>query len=549
MLTPGQEIELSIHDINHNGEGVGRWQNIAIFVPHTIPGDTVHAVISKVKKKYAQAKPLHIIEKSPKRTTPPCDLFGRCGGCALQHMEYHAQLQYKRELVQQSISRLGGIKTCQVHPVLGMQEPWHYRNKAQLQVKNLQGKLVLGFYEAHSHQLALDFKSKQGFTCYLLDQELNALAQCLESLLNDYKIKALEPRNNTGFLQSILLRKALGTGELMAVLYTADTIWPGEKKFTKELLRRFPALTSFIRHNIPSCSGKSVAAKPRILYGKSTIQDNLWGLQFFISPQSFYQVNYAQTLALYQTTVSYASLSQHDTVVDAYCGIGTISLCLAREAKLVVGLETEPMAIQNARDNAKINQLLNTEFHGGPVEVLLPQLMQQGLQPQAVVLDPPRRGCHPRVLQAIGQANIPKLIYVSCDPGTLARDLGLLTTFDYEVQEIQPIDMFPHTKHVETVVLLGRELEKSREHVYLDYEPSKEIDLPGGATYEQIKAYVLEHTGLKVSHLYIAQVKQKHGIIERECYNKPKSEDAKQPQCPPEKEAAIEAALKHFKMI
>ena len=244
-----------------------------------------------------------------------------------------------------------------------------------------------------------------------------------------------------------------------------------------------------------------------------------------------------------------AELTGNETVLDAYCGIGTIGLIASSKAGQVIGVELNRDAVRDAISNAKCNQIQNIRFFCDDAGDFMVQMAQNRQKVDVVFMDPPRAGSDEAFLQSVATLRPEKVVYISCNPETLARDLKSITRKGYQVKHIQPVDMFPFTSHVETVVLLGRELGRSREHVYLDYEPSKEIDLPGGATYEQIKAYVLEHTGLKVSHLYIAQVKQKHGIIERECYNKPKSEDAKQPQCPPEKEAAIEAALKHFKMI
>lgn len=533
-------LELPIHGLTADGRGVGRMGGYAVFVQGALPGEVVRCHVIKANRGYGVAKLLQVLTSSPHRQEPACPAYARCGGCALQHMTYAAQLEAKRAQVQDALQRLGGFDGLAVEPVLGMETPWHYRNKGSFPAGTGPEGVAIGFFAPHSHRLVpLE-------DCRIQDPRVMGAALAIRDWARQWDVPAYDEATGQGTLRHAMARAS--EAGVLAVVVTAGPL-PHQDALVDLLRQRVPGLIGVVHNRNDADSNVILGPAYVTLWGEARLPVSICGLDFSVSAASFLQVNPVQTQRLYETALSMLNLQGKETVLDVYCGIGTISLLLARHAKKVIGIESVQPAVEDAARNAEVNGIQNAQFLCGLAETLLPQLVQQGLRPDAMVIDPPRKGCDPAALQAILASGVPRLIYISCDPATLARDCKILAQGGLYPQQVQPVDMFPHTGHVETVVLLGRELEKSREHVYLDYEPSKEIDLPGGATYEQIKAYVLEHTGLKVSHLYIAQVKQKHGILERECYNKPKSENAKQPKCPPEKEAAIEAALKHFKMI
>ncbi len=461
MLTGGRDIELNIDNYNHSGEGVGRCQGMAVFVPFAVPGERVRARLIEIKKNYARAELVEIIEPAGFRTDPRCDRFSVCGGCRLQHIDYREQLSAKRVLVRQSLSHIGGLGDVPVSSVIGMAAPWHYRNKVHFQVEEWNGRLVLGFYEEGSHRLA-ETAGEEGrdlpihCRCLLVDRDLNNLAVLIGEMLNRYGVKAYNRRTGGGLMRHVLLRKAAGTGEMMAVLVTGPGDWPAEKSFALELAKAFPGVKSVLRHVNTDPGSRVLGGATLLLKGRETIEDVMEGLRFSLSAESFYQVNPVQTVILYQKALEFAGLSGAEMVVDAYSGVGTIALFLARKAGKVVGLEIVDKAVADARANAALNGIANVEFHQGAVEKLLPRLVRRGLKPDVVVLDPPRRGCHVQVLETIAVTGVPRVVYVSCDPGTLARDLRRLTDCGYKVGEVQPVDMFPHTHHVECCVSIHR---------------------------------------------------------------------------------------------
>ena len=324
---------------------------------------------------------------------------------------------------------------------------------------------------------------------------------------------------------------------------------PHAPELVQSLRQAVPTLAGLVLNTNTKDTNVILGPNYRTIWGRDFLEERLCGMTFRLSVPSFFQINRAQTERLYAQALEFAGLTGRETVLDLYCGIGTISLALAQRAGQVIGAEIVPEAVQDAQANAARNQVDNARFLCGDAGEAAFQLAAEGVRPQVICVDPPRKGLAPEVPEILASMAPDRIVYVSCDPATLARDVKRFGELGYPAVKAQAVDLFPRTAHVETVVLLGRKFEKSREHVYLDYEPSAEIDLPGGATYSEIKQWIQAEYDLKVSSLYVAQVKQKHGIVERECYNKPKSENAKQPKCPPEKEAAIEAALKHFKMI
>lgn len=457
-LKRAEKINLEIKGITHAGEGVGRYHGLAVFVPGAAPGDTVLVQVVELKKNYARGKLLEVTERSSIRHQPECTHFSTCGGCRLQHVDYGEQLKLKTGLVRDSLTRIAGLGRVTVREAAGMSDPWHYRNKVHFQVEERDGRFALGFYEEGTHTLTAFFK-EEGSTnsgCLLVDRELNEVALVIENLLNKHGVQACKQKQQGRFFRHIVLRKGFYTGEIMVVLVTGSGEWPEENSFVGELTSLRPGLASVVRNINNGPPGVVLGRKNKLLAGREAITDRLGHLHFNISPSSFYQVNPAQTLVLYQKALEYAVLTGAETVVDAYSGVGTIALFLAGHAKKVYGLEVVSEAVEDARKNALLNKISNVEFQLGEVEKHFPAFAAQGLRPDVVVLDPPRKGCGREVLDAMAVMQVPRVVYVSCDPGTLARDLCYLAGKGYKVEEVQPVDMFPWTHHTEAVILLQR---------------------------------------------------------------------------------------------
>ena len=544
-VTKNQEIQLEIQDLDAQGKGIGRYENFAVFVPGALPEETVRVRIVQVRSHCAYGKLLEVLKPSADRIEPECPRAGRCGGCQLAHLSYPGQLRYKQKKIQQVLERIGGFEGIEVPPILGMEnDDWHgYRNKAQYPVQEIEGRAECGFYAPHSHRL---IPTEQ---CLLQSETVNRLMPAIMQMVRAQGLSIYDETTQKGLLRHILIRCSAATGRASLCLILNGMQLPHRKEWI-EFAKAQELAGLSVNYNREK--GNVILGKQtETLYGSGYLEDQIGDLRFFISPPSFYQVNPKQTQRLYETALTMAGLTGEEVVVDAYCGIGTISLFLAQKAKKVYGIEIVPEAIEDARSNAAHNGITNAEFFCGKAEEVMPQLLREkGLRPQVIVVDPPRSGCEVALLDTILAMVPDRVVYVSCDPATLARDLNYLchTHPQYRLAAVQGVCMFPQTAHVETVCQLV--LRKPAVHINIDVDVEELVqDKRGAATYGQIKDYVLEHSGLKVSNLYIAQVKQKCGIIERENYNKPKSEDAKQPQCPPEKEKAIRAALQHFRLI
>lgn len=538
-----QTYTMSITDIGTNGEGIGRIDGYTVFVEGALPEEVIKVLIVKTKKHFSYGKLLEILEPSPHRVTPACPVAAKCGGCQLQHLSYEGQLSFKTKKVKDHLERIGGFSGISVGYAKGMEEPWRYRNKAQFPVGGKTGEPEIGFYAKRSHRI-IDTP-----VCMLQNKINDQIVKIIRAFLTEYEIPLYDETIHRGLVRHILTRIGRRTGEIMVCLVVNGRNLP-HCDVLVERLHEIEGMTSIVLNVNTAQTNVILGTEVHVLWGKETIRDYIGDVQFEISPLSFYQVNPLQTQVLYQTALDFAELEGNETVLDLYCGIGTISLFFAQKAKHIFGVEIVPEAIADAKRNAALNGMNNADFAVGAAEDVIPRLYEEkGITADVVVVDPPRKGCDSVLLDTIAAISPKKVVYVSCDSATLARDLAYLCPKGYTIEKVQVVDMFPHTVHVETVCLLSKL--NAKQHIEVDIHMD-ELDLTDAekkATYSEIKEYVLEHTGLKVSSLYIAQVKQKCGIIERENYNKPKSDDAKQPQCPPDKEKAIKEALKHFGMI
>ncbi len=508
-----ERITIVLEDITHSGEGVGRVDNMIVFVDGGVPGDTVEIEITAIKKTYMTGKILKLIIPSGTRQEPPCPYFGRCGGCQLLQVQYDAQLAIKRKIVTDALERIGGIKDVPVNAVIGMETPYRYRNKAQFKIS---GKGV-GFFAKRSHQIVpIEDCLTQPESCVQVIETFNAL-------LKDGCFELYDEQQHTGFLRGIIQRTN-EQGENMIVIVGNGKKLKHKVKILQAITERIPEVRS-VYLNVNTTRGNAVLGRENhLLLGTPQIEERIGDLSFLISPNSFFQVNTRQTKVLYDLVKRMAALTGAETLFDLYCGTGTIGLYLAREAARVYGIEIVENAVLDAQENAERNQIKNIRFIQGKSETEAPKLAEEGVHPDVIVLDPPRKGCDPALLEMIENLSVPKVVYVSCNPSTLARDLKILREYGYQVQEVQPVDLFPGTGHVETVALLSKlDVDK---HIDVEIKLD-ELDLTSAeskATYAQIKEYILEKFNLKVSTLYIAQIKKKCGIVLREHYNKSKRE-------------------------
>ena len=471
----------------------------------------------------------------------PCPVYRKCGGCQLQNLSYPRQLAWKQDRCRKLLGKFG-----KVSPILGMDCPYHYRNKVQAAFgfDKRRGKIVSGVYQSSTHRIVpID-------SCQTEDETADRIIVSVRKLLKDFKLTAYDDTTGRGFLRHVLVKRGFSTGEVMVVLVTGTPVFTAKKHFVKALLDLHPEITTILQNVNDRRTSLVLGDREKVLYGPGTITDVLCGCTFRISAKSFYQINPVQTEVLYNTAMDFAGLSGKEKVLDAYCGIGTIGLVAAkRGAGQVLGVEVNPDAVKDAIQNAKENGMKNAWFTCGDAGEFLEEAALQGEHWDVVFMDPPRAGASREFLTALCACGPKRVVYISCDPETLSRDLGILQANHYQIEKIQPVDMFPHTQHIETVVLLSKLNTKQHIEVELNLD---ELDLTSAeskATYDEIKAYVLEKYGLKVSSLYISQVKRKCGLDVGQNYNLSKKEDTKVPQCPPEKEAAIMEALKHFQMI
>lgn len=469
-------VELHITGLGHEGEGVGRYEGFTLFVPGALPNENVRVKVLKTKKQYGFGKLLEIVEQSESRVEAPCSIYARCGGCQLQHMSYEGQLEYKRQVVVDALERIGKINVSGVfpgklpqsteqaelrenavesveqnvivHPTLGMQDPWRYRNKAQVPIGEGEGGLVGGFYAKGTHEII------ETDACLIQHADSDRIVEQVKRIATSLGIKGYDENSHTGILRHVVVKVGVNTGERMVVLVTNGRNFSGKDKLVERISREIDGLNSIVQ-NVNSKRTNVIFGEETVpLWGEDVITDTIGDIRFAISARSFYQVNPVQTEVLYRKALEYAALTGEETVIDAYCGIGTISLFLARKARRVYGVEVVPEAIADAKRNAALNGIGNAEFVAGEAERVIPRWKEAGIAADVIVVDPPRKGCDETLLETIAAMRPDRVVYVSCNPATLARDLRLLEDRGYRTVEVQPVDMFPHTVHVECVAVL-----------------------------------------------------------------------------------------------
>lgn len=542
-MNKNEEVTVTIEDLTYEGLGVGKVDGYPLFIENTLPGEEVRVRVLKVGKSFGFAKVVERMTTSEDRV-PLTDAVGtRIGTMPLQHLNYQAQLDFKQKQVKQVMSSIAKMPDVEVRPTLGMQNPWGYRNKAQIPVRAVNGKLTTGFFRKNTHDLV----PIENF--HIQDPKIDKAILVIRNIMREYGIKPYNEKEHIGNLRHIIVRRGRATGQMMVILVTRTNKLFPISKIVPDILEALPEVVSIVQNVHPSRSNVILGKETILLHGQDRFQDQLLGLTFNISSKSFYQVNPLQTEVLYQEAIKAAGLTREETVIDAYCGIGTLSLALAQKAKQVYGMEIVPDAIEMAKENAQENNINNVEFQLGAAEEVLPAWKEEGLEADVLVVDPPRKGLEASFIEAATAMGPERIVYVSCNPATLARDLKLFGESGYTVEYVQPVDLFPQTVHVETVCLLSK-LDVDQ-HIKVKLEMD-ELDITAAeskATYEEIKSYVKDKFDFKVSSLYVSQIKRKCGLEVGKNYNISKKENHPIPNCPPEKEDAIMDALYHFQMI
>lgn len=550
-------VTLEIEDCGIDGEGIGKADGFTVFVKDAVIGDTVTAKIIKAKKNYGYGRLMEVLKPSPYRVEPKCEFARQCGGCQLQALSYDQQLVFKTNKVKGHLERIGGFTDIPMEPIIGMDELFHYRNKAQFPVgRNKEGKIVTGFYAGRTHNII------ENRDCALGVAENKEVLDRVIAHMEKYRIEPYNEATGKGLVRHVLIRYGYFTKEVMVCLILNGNKLPKEEQLVKSLCE-IPGMTSITINVNKKHSNVILGEKIRLLWGQEYITDRIGDISYQISPLSFYQVNPMQTQKLYAKALEYADLHGQETVWDLYCGIGTISLFLAQKAKFVRGVEIVPAAIENAKENAKLNGLENTEFFVGKAEEVLPrEYKKNGVYADVIVVDPPRKGCDETLLETMIEMNPERIVYVSCDSATLARDLKYLCERGYELRKVCPVDQFGMTVHVETVVLLSHKKPDGHINVKVEFgEGEGKVPLDNIAkraetykpkervTYKMIKEYIEAKYGFKVHTAYIAEVKRDLGLP---MYDAPNAvEELKQPRKhpTPEKVEAIKDALKHFEVI
>ena len=546
-LQKNQILTLRIERLSSDGSGVAHSADgEAVFVPGTAPGDEARVRIVKDCGRYAFGILDELLTPSPDRIPVDCPVAGPCGGCSLRHLDYAAELRAKQESVLDAFRRIGGLEVP-VLDILPSPEVDRYRNKVQFPVgvdKN--GAPCIGFFAGRTHRIV------PCPDCKLQPSVLNEIGNALCAFFAQQGIRPYDEQSGKGLVRHIFLRRGAHSGQIMVCLVCTRAKLPHAEQLCTALREQFPAISTILLNVNAKNTNVILGSENHILYGPGYIEDTLCGVPVRLGPLSFYQVNTLAAERLYGVAAQYAQLTPDDALLDLYCGMGTIGLSMAGQCRELIGVEIVPEAIESAKANAaRMGEAVaaKSRFFCADAGQAATQLAAEGLHPDIVMLDPPRKGCDEATLSAVVRMAPRRVVYVSCNPATAARDAAWLEMNGYHAEKVQPVDLFPRTKHVEAVLLLTK-LNVER-HIEVDVSMD-ELDVTAAeskATYDEIKAYVLEKYGLKVSSLYISQVKRKCGLDVGQNYNLPKKEDAKVPQCPPEKEAAIMEALKHFQML
>ncbi len=538
-LAKNQEHTVTIEGYGEGGMGVARIDGRVVFVHGALRGEKCRVLILKTLKSVAFAKVLEVLEPSSERIESDCPYFPRCGGCTYRHIRYEEELRLKKQRVQDNLSRIGGSDVT-VEEILGAQDTLRYRNKAQYPVSK---DGAVGFYRARTHEVI------ECEHCLLVRPEADAAAEALREYMQSCRVAGYDEKTGRGLIRHLYVRSNAAGESLICVLVNGDKL-PKEDRLVALLRDACPKCTGIVLGTNTKKGNVILGNRYRTLWGSDRLEDTLCGKTFRLSVPSFYQVNRVQAERLYAKAIEFADLTGQETVLDLYCGAGTITLALSDHAKKVLGAEIVPEAIDDARENAARNGVKNAEFFCGDASDVAKKLARENLRPDVITVDPPRKGLAADVVESIAAMQPQRVVYVSCDSATMARDVKRLADLGYTARRACAVDMFPRADHVETVVLLSKgEVDSKKIRVEFSLEDMDMSEFQDGATYPQIKEYVLEHTGLKVSNLYISQIKRKCGIGVGKNYNLPKSEDSRQPQCPPEKEKAIREAFKYFGMI
>ena len=537
-LAKNQEHTVTIEGYGEGGMGVARIDGRVVFVHGALRGEKCRVLILKTLKSVAFAKVLEVLEPSSERITPDCPYFPRCGGCTYRHIRYEEELRLKKQRVQDNLSRIGGSDVT-VEEILGAQDTLRYRNKAQYPVSK---DGAVGFYRARTHEVI------ECEHCLLVKPEADAAAEALREYMQSCRVAGYDEKTGRGLVRHLYIRSNAAGERLVCVLVNGDKL-PKEDRLVTLLRDACPKCTGIVLGTNTKKGNVILGDRYRTLWGSDRLEDTLCGKTFRLSVPSFYQVNRVQAERLYAKAIEFAGLTGQETVLDLYCGAGTITLALSDHAKKVLGAEIVPEAIDDARENAARNGVKNAEFFCGDASDVAKKLARENLRPDVITVDPPRKGLAADVVESIAEMQPQRVVYVSCDSATMARDVKRLADLGYTAQRACAVDMFPRADHVETVVLLSQQKPDDTIEIDLDLDELDATSAELKATYQEIKDYVLKEFGLKVSSLYISQVKRKCGIEVGENYNLPKSENARVPQCPKEKEDAIKAALKYFAMI
>ena len=547
-LQKNQVLTLRVERLSSDGSGVAHSPDgETVFIPGAAPGDEARVRIVKDCKRYAFGILDEVLTPSPDRIPVDCAVAGPCGGCSLRHLDYAAELRAKQESVLDAFRRIGGLEVP-VLDILPSPEVDRYRNKVQFPVgvdKN--GAPCIGFFAGRTHRIV------PCPDCKLQPSVLNEIGNALCAFFAQQGIRPYDEQSGKGLVRHIFLRRGAHSGQIMVCLVCTRAKLPHAEQLCTALRGQFPAISTILLNVNAKNTNVILGSENHILYGPGYIEDTLCGVPVRLGPLSFYQVNTLAAERLYGVAAQYAQLTPDDTLLDLYCGMGTIGLSMAEQCQELIGVEIVPEAIESAKANAaRMGEAVaaKSRFFCADAGQAATQLAAEGLHPDIVMLDPPRKGCDEATLSAVVRMAPRRVVYVSCNPATAARDAAWLEQNGYHAEKVQPVDLFPRTKHCECVIALSKgEIDSKKVRVEFSLEGMDTSGLQKGATYPEIKARVLEQTGLKVSSLYISQVKQKCGLEVRKNHHKAKSENTKQPQCPKEKEDAIVEALKHFQMI